>query len=339
MGSSTPAAAEGQHQRMQHPMYYRVPSPLREVHSTIANSDTLRSLTAGAVAGMLERILSYPIETSKVKLQNTNISLSAFSLLYSQTLREGGVLSFYRGFLPSVFARSFQHSLRFGITQANSRVLPHSSNRATNQLLGGMIAGVVDSLVMSPFETVKTRTQATGRRFRTVAVELYHEDGVHAYYRGITATILRQTANLGLRFSLFAYFEQSLSRLQRHSSTTNTTTLSSSPPRWHSFVAGALAGAVSAYFTNPFDLVKTRVQATTTTPSRSSFSPVAESKRGNQVMSIREAVKMIDGQKGGHRWQKWFRGAWTRVLQQTPSVAVSFFLYRSIEAFFMPAKT
>jgi hypothetical protein len=113
--------------------------------------------------------------------------------------------------------------------------------------------------------------------------------------------------------------------------------------------AGATAGAISAYMTNPLDLIKTQVQA---------YSGADPNKRKLRVM---EAIRKINAQDQG-LWRKWFRycqsqsplapvpthspgfaharvchrigldrGAWPRVAQQTPSVAVQFFLYRVYE--------
>jgi hypothetical protein len=115
--------------------------------------------------------------------------------------------------------------------------------------------------------------------------------------------------------------------------------------------AGATAGAISAYLTNPLDLIKTQVQA---------YSGADPNKRKLRVM---EAIRKINAQDQG-LWRKWFRygpvsslaylappvlgfahararlrvchvgldrGAWPRVAQQTPSVVVQFFLYRVYE--------
>jgi len=63
----------------------------------------VRRAGAGVLAGVTERLLSHPIETCKVILQNTPASVPAIQAL-SARLQQRGLASFYVGTLPSVLS-------------------------------------------------------------------------------------------------------------------------------------------------------------------------------------------------------------------------------------------
>lgn len=267
----------------------------------------LRRVVAGVLTGVTERFLSHPVETCKVVLQNTPASASAVQVISSRW-RDKGLASFYRGIVPSTLGRGLQTSLRFHVTETVTQM---TGPGTWGKYMGGLVAGVIDTFVMAPIESTKTRTQARGVPWLTTFRDTWRNDGFLGFYRGNTATLLRQTGNLGLRFGIFFHIE---SVLQSHFASTS----DARPPTWIPLAAGATAGAISAYMTNPLDLIKTQVQA---------YSGADPNKRKLRVM---EAIRKINAQDQG-LWRKWFRGAWPRVAQQTPSVAVQFFLYRVYE--------
>lgn len=125
----------------------------------------------------------------------------------------------------------------------------------TQGLLAGMGAGAVESvLAVTPSERIKTALidDAKGpRRFKNGlhAIRiLIHERGFGAFYQGLAATTLKQSATSAVRMGSYNVLKD-MARNRGISETTATT-----------FAIGSLAGTITVYATQPFDTVKTRSQ-------------------------------------------------------------------------------
>jgi solute carrier family 25 protein 14/30 len=127
------------------------------------------------------------------------------------------------------------------------------------QLLPGGLAGVVAQTVVQPIETVKVRLQAgsVGKMpckyggsisncFRIIMVE----EGVHALWKGMYPSALRELSYSTLRFGLYKPIKTALG-----AGTPRDT------PVWKMMAAGGAAGGIASFIANPTDLLKTRMQA------------------------------------------------------------------------------
>lgn len=128
--------------------------------------------------------------------------------------------------------------------------------------LGGLGAGALQSLLMSPVELVKIRLQLqknkTGQSKQgpvSVAKNIWKkEGGLRGIYRGLGITVLRDSPAHALYFCTYEYTREKLHPGCRESSQESVGTM---------FVAGGLAGIASWIFNYPTDVIKTRLQAQT----------------------------------------------------------------------------
>lgn len=121
-------------------------------------------------------------------------------------------------------------------------------------LLAGSSARIVAATIVSPLELVKTRMQGHGSNFQGKGI--YHtlrtamqQQGVGAIYRGLNATLARDVPFSAIYWTCFEQIRQSL-----EAKFPETTKIQ------QSFGAGAMAGAIAATITTPFDVVKTLQQ-------------------------------------------------------------------------------
>lgn len=133
------------------------------------------------------------------------------------------------------------------------------------QMVAGGLAGLFQIIVTTPMELLKIQMQDAGRiaaqakalgktvpktSASQIAMSLIKEKGIAGLYKGTGATALRDVSFSVVYFPLFATLNQFGPR-----------TADGSAVFWVSFLSGCAAGSIAALSVNPFDVIKTRLQA------------------------------------------------------------------------------
>lgn len=224
----------------------------------------LVSLIAGGTAGGIEATLTYPFEFAKTRVQLKSdgvvYSKNPFRVV-SDVVKQEGVRALYKGCSSLVIGTVAKDALRFLTFDRIKHAFedPESGTLSPlRSLAAGMAAGVVAStLAVTPTERIKTAliddARSSGaRRFRSAyhaCSVLIAEHGLRDLYRGYATTTLKQMGTTSVRlgsYSLLKDWEAARGVEQ--------TTLVN-------FGNGAVAGTVTTYLTQPFDVVKTRAQS------------------------------------------------------------------------------
>jgi solute carrier family 25 (mitochondrial carnitine/acylcarnitine transporter), member 20/29 len=120
--------------------------------------------------------------------------------------------------------------------------------------LAGVGTGALQTLVLSPVELVKVRLQvdaAPGHGPMDTARGILKREGLRGMYRGLTVTALRDAPAHGVYFCTYEYARE---RLRPAEDDESLATM---------LVAGGLAGVASWVGSYPLDVVKSRLQAQT----------------------------------------------------------------------------
>ncbi|MEE6491860.1 hypothetical protein FKM82_016402 [Ascaphus truei] len=127
---------------------------------------------------------------------------------------------------------------------------------ASQQVLAGGSAGLVEICLMHPLDVVKTRFQiqrnksdpssykSLGDCFR----KIYRSERLLGFYKGILPPILAETPKRAVKFFTFEQYKKLLIPL-------------SLPPAWVFAIAGLGSGLTEAIVVNPFEVVKVGLQA------------------------------------------------------------------------------
>jgi len=180
-----------------------------------------------------------------------------------EILEKGGIRSLYEGILPMTLEAVVKVGLRyfsFEYFKEEWRVNvmknsdPNAHISLTGSVLGGAFAGVIESaLIVIPCELLKVRhmTQAQNESFYTVFKGILQHEGIRAFYKGGTSTMLRQVTNQMIRFPIFytiTNYVKDKRGDQNHL------------PVGYSLTVGAFAGMCSTIVNTPLDTIKTRQQ-------------------------------------------------------------------------------
>ena len=124
----------------------------------------------------------------------------------------------------------------------------------THTFWAGCGSGFVNSFVSAPVELVKIQLQnQVKKEIKSpwdCILKIYGKSGVRGLFRGLPATILRETPSYGVYFCSFEFFCRIIS------GGTDTSKISS----LNLIFAGGFSGMLGWLSSYPFDVVKTRIQ-------------------------------------------------------------------------------
>lgn len=110
-----------------------------------------------------------------------------------------------------------------------------------------MASGVIMSGLLQPLEIVKTNIMITAQHKGVLQVtgEVWRQEGLLGFYRGVTAAMVKTGLASSIYFSTMAWLRHNLDRRYKSKDMNN-------------FTASALARVFSGIVTNPFGVVRTR---------------------------------------------------------------------------------
>jgi len=141
-----------------------------------------KAFIGGTISGFACKLIEFPFDTVKVKLQTDVAKLYGGSAArcFSTTIRKEGVLGLYKGLSPPLVASMVENAITFTTynraqnwlqaafaPSSNSRISPPRSSPTTSPqpillvptMISGMAAGFNISLLLTPVELIKCRLQ------------------------------------------------------------------------------------------------------------------------------------------------------------------------------------
>ena len=294
-------------------------------------------LWAGWIAGAASVLAVQPVDTTLTRMQATRLAPgvdgSARAAL-RVVLAEGGARALWRGAAPMTAVIPAQNALLFagyGVGERwasrrdkDSGGNPDGSSRESllPVFCGGVVGGVLQSFVVSPFELVKIRQQAAGGAVTLAVSTLAGNLGrVGLCTRGLGATLLRDGVPHGVWFAAYEWSKRRMVQASRDDdddeATTSRRTDAAVP-----LCAGAFAAAVAWGVGYPADLVKTRVQA-----QAAKNLGLAAGGATARAPGLAETCAAMLRESGGDVLRAFYRGFDLKLLRAVPASAVSFFAY------------
>lgn len=219
---------------------------------------------AGAIAGVSEILVMYPLDVVKTRVQlqtATATGADAYSGMvdcFSKIIKNEGFSRLYRGIAAPILMEAPKRATKFAANDEWGKVYRKmfgvDKMSQPLSILTGASAGATESFVVVPFELIKIRLQdkASAGKYsgmidcvrKTVKAE-----GLLAMYNGLESTMWRHiTWNAGY-FGCIFQVRQLLPAAQDKSTQLR-----------NDLISGTVGGTVGTMLNTPMDVVKSRIQ-------------------------------------------------------------------------------
>lgn len=225
---------------------------------------------AGAVAGVSEILVMYPLDVVKTRMQlQTSAAVGADSYngtldCFRKIIKHEGFSRLYRGITAPILMEAPKRATKFAANDEWGKFYRKAfGQEKMNQglsVLTGASAGATESFVVVPFELIKIRLQdkVSAAKYSgplDVLMKTVKQEGVLALYTGLESTLWRHILWNAGYFGCIFQVRQLLPKAE-----TKQGQMASD------IVAGSVGGTVGTILNTPMDVVKSRIQNTTKVP-------------------------------------------------------------------------
>ncbi|WPG97958.1 Hypothetical protein R9X50_00074100 [Acrodontium crateriforme] len=320
-----------------------------EASASTQTSKALKDIAFGSIAGTVAKIVEYPFDTVKVRLQSQpdHLPLRYQGPLdcFRQSIQEGGIRGLYRGVsAPLVGAATETASLfwSYGLAKdflTSKFLVGHTAGDVIPLIVlvtAAGIAGSVTSVVLTPIELVKCRMQvpiqstldttlgaraglaSSSQSPSTVIADVLRREGIAGFWRGQMGTFFRETGGTAAWFGTYEATTQALkTRLLAKSPDSRVAIADVELPISSQMLSGAIAGMSYNFLFFPADTIKSKIQT-------------GELTRGTKptFMGVGKALYRTHGIKG------LYRGCGITVARSAPSSALIFTVVENLKKAF-----
>ncbi|CAN8098411.1 unnamed protein product [Discula destructiva] len=219
---------------------------------------------AGAVAGVSEILVMYPLDVVKTRVQlqtGTGVGADHYNGMadcFTKIVRNEGFSRLYRGITAPILMEAPKRATKFAANDSWGKFYRNAFGiEKMNQslsVLTGATAGATESFVVVPFELVKIRLQdkASAGKYNgmvDVVTKIVRQEGPLAMYQGLESTLWRHILwNAGYFGCIFQVRELLPKAADKKGQMIN------------DVLAGSVGGTFGTMLNTPLDVVKSRIQ-------------------------------------------------------------------------------
>lgn len=209
--------------------------------------DPFKIMNVCILSSITSSIITHPIDVLKVRLQSTPYSITHTQFI-SNIIKREGISFLYKG-LSASFLRnaSFVSSKMFAYNCLKESFI---TDRFHEKLICGMSAGVVGSIIGTPFDNVMVKMQNNPTLYSTITKtvkQTFLNKGIKDFWKGVEYTSTRAIVVTSCQFSVYEQIKQEL--------TANKTMKNSNLIFVYSSISSSI---ITSLFSNPLDVCKNR---------------------------------------------------------------------------------
>ncbi|CAB4253740.1 similar to Saccharomyces cerevisiae YOR130C ORT1 Ornithine transporter of the mitochondrial inner membrane, exports ornithine from mitochondria as part of arginine biosynthesis [Maudiozyma barnettii] len=276
-------------------------------------SSPLTDIMNGSIAGALGKIIEYPFDTVKVRLQTQGAQIfpTTWSCIKYTYKNEGILKGFFQGISSPIFGAALENATLFVAYNQTSKLLERNFSKISelnNILISGAVAGSCASFVLTPVELVKCRLQIANlnknvtsglknTKISGTILSILRERGILGLWQGQSSTFIRESFGGVAWFATYEIMKKTLK--ERHGDEDNKT--------WELLFSGASAGVAFNASIFPADTVKSVMQT--------------------EHIGLRNAILKVFKTKG---IPGFYRGLGITLIRAIPANATVFYTYETL---------
>lgn len=273
---------------------------------------------AGAITGLVEYSLMYPIDLIKTRMQilrptSTANYRSVFGGLLKIKLEEG-LPRLFRGMPLPLIASVPAHAVYYSSYEMSKRFLSGTEFATKNpiaQASAGVLAITNHNIVMNPADVIKQRMQVYGSPYRSsmhCLRSVLRLEGVSALYRSLPTQMAIDAPYGALHFVIYEACQNVLNPSRAFDAMSH-------------IVCGAFAGGCAAAATTPLDVCRTLLNT----------QEVGALGGGSMIRGLPHALVTVYKMHGVWGFT---RGMKARVMHHVPSTAICWCVYEFFKHYF-----
>lgn len=272
-------------------------------YESLPTTSVATNMTAGAIAGVMEHCVMYPLDSVKTRMQSLTHMHANGTIVSTMRdmVRTEGMLRPFRGVMAVVAGAGPAHALYFGAYEYSKETIGRFSDRdQINYMVSAALATLVHDAISNPADVVKQRLQMYNSPYRSIlhcASHVYRTEGLRAFYRSYGTQLVMNIPYSAIQFPTYEFFQKLLNKDNLYN------------PPVH-MLAGGAAGAAASALTTPLDVCKTLLNT--------------QEDGAGKTKGLTQAAKKIYRTAG---FRGFFRGLQARVLYQMPATAICWSTY------------
>ncbi|KAJ0028616.1 hypothetical protein Pint_34942 [Pistacia integerrima] len=209
---------------------YRTPDfhPVTPSAPTTLQHDGLefwQFMIAGSIAGSVEHMAMFPVDTLKTRMQVLGASCSVQPIgvrqAFNSILKLEGLAGLYRGIGAMGLGAGPAHAVYFSVYELCKEYFSRGDpNNSVAHAVSGVCATVASDAVITPMDVVKQRLQLKSSPYKGVAdcvKKVLVEEGIGAFYASYRTTVLMNAPFTAVHFATYEAAKRGLMELDPES--------------------------------------------------------------------------------------------------------------------------
>ncbi|KAF7264127.1 hypothetical protein GWI33_000597 [Rhynchophorus ferrugineus] len=272
-------------------------------YETLPTDNVGTHMIAGAIAGVMEHCVMYPLDSVKTRMQSLITPGSdGIGQTFFKMVRQEGILRPIRGMGAMIMGAGPAHAVYFSsyefLKETFKDLVPSSRYHTLCYGAAGCLSTLFHDGVLNPAEVVKQRMQMVNSPYKSVMsciLDIYRTEGPKAFYRSYTTQLTMNVPFQSIHFMVYEFAQKVTNEERKYN------------PGAH-MISGALAGAVASAITTPLDVCKT----------------LLNTQQNLKAQGLVQGMKLIYRLRGPSGY---FRGMQARIMFQMPSTAICWSTY------------
>lgn len=290
-----------------------------------------KEISFGAIAGICGKIIEFPFDTIKVRLQSSSqfSKQSALSTIKYTYQHEGFIKGFYQGLNAPLLGACLESAVLFYTYNLSTATFidlykEHLGLEYTQETVplwskcfSGGVAGFLASFVLTPIELVKcklqvsnlatTKSSSSANIYTSIIKQVVKQDGFSGFWNGLSSTLIREIGGTAVWFGTYEYTNELFRKANPQNQVSDMNLL----------ISGALAGVVFNLSAFPADTIKSNIQT---------FDVLHKDHGGSSFMQM---GKLLLSRPGGIK--NLYKGLGITLLKAVPANALIFYVYEVLK--------